>query len=304
MEIGRHPLPVLTSSFPGRRSQCQEQYELGHEAGHWSQWLFFLCTHPRQASHNYLRRASPAHRLFAQPLRDLLSWLASFTVSVHTAVPERYPFSNRTSPRETNICSSMDAQTLGCTYLLGLGTLLWTGSLHVHRVPCRQPAWMAHSATLHSPQGSICEVWTLELPSKVLVMFLSELCPTLQWGGEGGRVDIQDSEHGRIMGRGLECLNLCSGRKGTSLSTEVMVQGIQPTAEAVSVTPWKFLGMAPVHDSCELAHELKPQVLREDTCPQSIWTITAKHMAFPSGPGAKMPHSQGRGPKFDPWSGD
>lgn len=68
-------------------------------------------------------------------------------------------------------------------------------------------------------------------------MFLSELCPTLQWGGEGGRVDIQDSEHGRIMGRGLECLNLCSGRKGTSLSTEVMVQGIQPTAEAVSVTP-------------------------------------------------------------------
>ena len=51
----------------------------------------------------------------------------------------------------------------------------------------------------------------------------------LQWGGEGGRVDIEDSEHGRIMGQGSEYLNLRSGRKGTSLSTDVTVQGIQPT---------------------------------------------------------------------------
>lgn len=40
-------------------------------------------------------------------------------------------------------------------------------------------------------------------------------------GRRGGRVDIQDSEHGRIMGQGSEYLNLRSGRgRGISLSTD------------------------------------------------------------------------------------
>lgn len=77
-------------------------------------------TQPPQACKPSTQAVCSATELFAQ----LLSCLASFTVSVHTAVPKRHPFSDRTSPRETNISSSMDAQTLGCTYLLGLGTLL------------------------------------------------------------------------------------------------------------------------------------------------------------------------------------
>ena len=152
MWIGRRPLPVLTSSFPGQGSKVLRAVRV------WSRGrarLFFPCMHPRQASHNYLRHASPAYKLFAQPSRDLLSGLASFTVSVHTAVSERHPFSNGTSPHETNTFSSMDAQTLGCTCLhpLGLGTLLWTGSLRVHGVPHREPAWVARYATPRSIPG-------------------------------------------------------------------------------------------------------------------------------------------------------
>ena len=47
------------------------------------------------------------------------------------------------------------------------------------------------------------------------------------------------------MGQGSEYLNLRSGRKGTSLSTDVTVQGIQPTGGGSSSHPMNILGHGP-----------------------------------------------------------
>lgn len=56
------------------------------------------CTRPRQGSYIYLRHASPAHRLTGGQSRDLLSFMVSFTVPVHTAVARKRLSQQITSP--------------------------------------------------------------------------------------------------------------------------------------------------------------------------------------------------------------
>lgn len=172
-------------------------------------------------SHNYLRHASPAHKLTVQQSGDLLSCMASFTVSVHTAVPKRSPLSNKTSPHETNICSSMYAQTLGWTYLHlpGLRTFLWTGSMCAQGT--MQTPYMGGPFCHPSPphEGSICECWTRGPGNGPFHTVPKHYCREGKVAGLTFRIQSTAG----LWGQEPECLNLCLSRKGASLRTDTII---------------------------------------------------------------------------------
>ena len=108
-------------------------------------------------------------------------------------------------------------------------------------------------------QGSICECWTQGPGNVPFHTVPKHYCR--EWKVAGLTFRIKSTAG--LWGQGPECLNLCLSRKGASLRTDTIVQGIQPTGWSTSSEPMGVL----VHGPCELAHELKDQVLREDMCP-------------------------------------